>query len=308
MELADIPARTAMPQIREGFASQRLVRRSEEWLGRALSGPVSRDYCITDIGHFPETRFHYVDRKAGLSEHILIYNRTGAGRAVLGGRSWTVPPEHVLLIPRAVPHIYGADESAPWSIYWLHFAGERADQLLELLGTSQEKPLLSVKSIEGLLPLFESVLEIAMKSVNPDDAPTLSERLLHLINVLKRASSERHYPEPRVDSRVEKALNFMRANLNRSCSIAEIARAAGLSVPQLSSLFRSHLGTSPLRFFTRWRMQRAARMLEQTTDPINAVAERIGYEDSFYFCRVFRHYVGLSPRHYRQRLKETPEA
>ncbi len=297
-----------MPKIREGFPFQRLVRRSHEWRQIALAHPVSRLFCITDIGHFPDTRFHWVDRESGTKEHIMIYNRTGVGRAFIGKRSWTVPPQHILVIPKDVPHSYGSDESAPWSIYWLHFAGRQAKQLLELLGVSGNRPLLPVREIEGLLPLFESALEVASQTPAPEDAHLLSEQLLHLVNTLQKGIQEHDRPEPRIDPRIEAAMIFMRANLNRSCSLGEIAGAAGLSVPQFSTLFRYHAGTSPLRFFTRWRMQRAAQWLEESNDPVNQIAERIGYDDSFYFCRVFRQHVSVSPRQYRKQIQNRGES
>lgn len=299
----DLPP-TDATRIPEGFSSQRLVRRSNEWRRTALNGPISREFCITDIGHFPETRLHWVDRKAGTSEHILIYNRTGTGRTFIGDRSWTVPPEHILMIPKNVAHSYGADEAAPWSIYWLHFDGASSDEIFELLKVSAQRPLLSVGRIEGLLPLFESTLEVASQQSDPEDAPLLSEHLLHIVNKLRRGIREKDRPEARVDPRIEAAMNFMRANLDRSCSLDEIARAVGLSIPQFSNLFRSHAGTSPLRFFTRWRMQRAAQWLARSQDPVSLVAEQIGYEDAFYFCRVFRQHVGLSPQQYRSHLRE----
>lgn len=269
-----------------------------------MAGPISREFCVTDIGHFPETRFHWVDRRKGTAEHILIYNRAGTGRAFIGNRSWTVPPEHVLLIPKGVAHRYGADGSAPWSIYWFHFDGASSHQIFDFLQVSDNRPLLSVRRIEGLLPLFESTLEIAAQHPAPDDAPVLSEHLLHIVNILKRGILDQDRPEPRVDPRIEAAMNFMRENLHRACSLEEIAQTVGLSVPQFSNLFRSHTGTSPLRFFTRWRMQRAAQWLAQSEKPVSEISEQIGYEDSFYFCRVFRQYVGLSPRQYRQHLRK----
>ena len=293
-----------MPKIREGFPFQRLVRRSHEWRKMAFKHPISSLFCITDIGHFPNTHFHWVDRESGTKEHIMIYNRTGMGRAFIGKRSWTVPPQHILVIPKNVPHSYGSDESAPWSIYWLHISGHKAGQLLDLLDVSATRPLLSVRDIKGLLPLFESALEVAANNPSPEDAPLLSEQLLHLVNTLRQSIQQHDRPEPKVDPRIESAMNFMRANLDRSCSLTEIAHAAGLSVPQFSTLFRSHAGTSPLRFFTRWRMQRAAQWLENSKDPINQIAAQIGFEDSFYFCRVFRQYVGVSPRQYRKHIQK----
>ncbi len=245
-----------------------------------------------------------MDRTEGINEHILIYNRSGTGRAFIRNRSWVIPPQHILIIPAGIPHSYGADESAPWSIYWMHFSGKSALQIIEILQISKESPLLSVQGIEGLFSLFESTLELAAQSNDPSDAAILSEYLLHIVNRLRHMLHKRARPEPRIDPRIQAAMDYMRNNLTRSCSLNEFASTVSLSVPQFSALFRSHSGTSPLRFFARLRVQRAAQWLIESELPVSAVAEKIGYQDSFYFCRVFRKYIGLSPRQYRRHFKE----
>ena len=293
--------------IPEGFPYQRLIRRSRKWRRHVLGHPISGIFCITEIGHFPDAHFHWVDREKGLSEYVIIYNRAGVGRAFIGKRAWKVPPQHILIVPKDVPHSYGSDESLPWSIYWLHINGTHAQHLVGLLRVSATRPLLSVQGIENLLLLFESLLELASQKPDPDDAPQGTEALLHLFNTIYMNIQAYHPPEAAVDSRIENAMIFMRANLHRSCSLDEIAQASGLSVTHLSALFRTHTGISPLRFFTRWRIHKAAQRLESTNDPIYVIAAQFGYEDPFYFSHVFRQYIKQSPREYRKKLKEISE-
>lgn len=49
------------------------------------------------------------------------------------------------------------------------------------------------------------------------------------------------------------------------------------------------------------RMSRAREVLDMTALPVSLVARGVGYDDPFYFSRVFRRVHGLTPRDYRQR-------
>ena len=70
---------TRAEHIREGFEGQRLVRCPDEVLARCLRMPLVRELFVTDIGHFPNTLHHYVDRPKGSPNHIFIYNVRGRG-------------------------------------------------------------------------------------------------------------------------------------------------------------------------------------------------------------------------------------
>lgn len=80
---------------------------------------------------------------------------------------------------------------------------------------------------------------------------------------------------------------------------AALARRVGLSASQLRRLFARHCGCSPVAWLTRCRMQRAEELLARTAMPIQAVAAEAGFDDAFWFSRLFQRTHGLSPRQWR---------
>ncbi len=99
----------------------------------------------------------------------------------------------------------------------------------------------------------------------------------------------------------EKALAYMRANYAREISLEEVARALHISPYYLSHLFRERVGGTFTERLTELRLGEAKRLLAGTDLLVAEVAERVGYRDANYFCRVFRKREGQTPRAYRSR-------
>ncbi|TKC57159.1 AraC family transcriptional regulator [Pedobacter hiemivivus] len=52
-------------------------------------------------------------------------------------------------------------------------------------------------------------------------------------------------------------------------------------------------------YFIHLKMQRACQFLYANETKIKTIALDLGYEDPFYFSRVFKRYIGMSPKQYK---------
>ena len=93
----------------------------------------------------------------------------------------------------------------------------------------------------------------------------------------------------------------MRDNLNRPMSLSELADIAGWSAAHFSTVFRKQVSVAPMEYFTRLKVQRACTKLKMTRETIAAISASLGYNDSFYFSRLFRRHIGMSPTDYRKK-------
>jgi transcriptional regulator GlxA family with amidase domain len=100
-----------------------------------------------------------------------------------------------------------------------------------------------------------------------------------------------------------KSIEFMRANVARSLTLQELSRHAGLSPTRYSALFREQTGSSPVEHHIRLRMQAACHDLDTTALSIKEVAAKLGYDDPYYFSRLFQKILGCSPLAYRRSVK-----
>jgi AraC-like DNA-binding protein len=293
--------RPAPPEKRpEGFPGQRLVIIPPAIAVEASRKPVTRDLCVTHIGTFEATSEHYVERPHGTSQHILIACISGKGACSLAGREWSLESGDLLFRPPREAHVYRANPRSPWTIFWMHFRGARAADHLENLGVSRMNPIVSVNDTAVLFDAFEDTFRHVHRGFNEAAMTGLSTafvRLLGLAKVHQRTPGARSH---RAENRLLKVLTLMREDLARPWTLDDLAREAHLSVPHFSELCRRQTGMPPLGLLIRLRLQRAMDLLQHGNHNVAEAAAAVGYEDPFYFSRLFRKHMGSPPSACRQ--------
>ena len=92
----------------------------------------------------------------------------------------------------------------------------------------------------------------------------------------------------------------MKQHANQPLQVARLAAVANVSASHYFAVFKSLTGFAPMDFFIRLRMQRACELLDATALCIKEVAALLGYDDQFYFSRVFKSVNGVAPTDYRK--------
>ncbi len=110
--------------------------------------------------------------------------------------------------------------------------------------------------------------------------------------------------QPRDGDRIKQMLQFIHDHCGSELRIADIARAAAVSESECLRCFRSTIGTTPIRYVRDYRIQRAARLLADTSLSVNEIAESCGFQDMSYFAKTFRELRGCSPTAYRRAEQE----
>ena len=59
----------------------------------------------------------------------------------------------------------------------------------------------------------------------------------------------------------------------------------------------------PLTYLTRWRMQKASRLLETSPAGVAEIAKRVGYDAEAAFSKAFKRWIGVAPGGYRRRAQ-----
>lgn len=274
---------------------------------RALARhPLLTGLLVTDAGHFPAAKGHLVERREGVGTHLLIFCRRGAGWVrTRGGAVAPVRAGEAVWLPADVPHAYGADDEEPWTITWVHCQGSEAVAWRGLLGWEGAvgEPSVGRQSADQLEEL--GLDELYRPLEHGYAVPELVAAAAALRRVLSSCVGLGRVPgrERSAAQRVALVGARLREHPERAVTLAELAAAAGVSVPHFSQLFRRQMGYSPLDYVIRRRVQRACQLLDTTTLSVAVIAAEAGYEDPFYFTRAFRRVMGCSPRAYRQQIK-----
>ncbi|NKB58002.1 MAG: helix-turn-helix domain-containing protein [Alphaproteobacteria bacterium] len=91
-------------------------------------------------------------------------------------------------------------------------------------------------------------------------------------------------------------------------TLADIAKAVGMSRSGLAVRFKELVGDTPMNYLTNWRMLRAKEFLKSGDLPLMAVAEQVGYTSEAAFSRAFKREHNQSPSAFRRSVKHSRES
>ena len=95
-------------------------------------------------------------------------------------------------------------------------------------------------------------------------------------------------------------LEYIDRNLASEINIAELGSLTQLSRADFSSLFRRSFGVPPKQYISLRRISRAKYLLWRTKLSVKEIAEQCGYENKYFFYRIFKKYTGVTPSQYRR--------
>jgi AraC-like DNA-binding protein len=99
---------------------------------------------------------------------------------------------------------------------------------------------------------------------------------------------------------LSKVFDFIEAHYQDSISLQDVAKAVGRSPAYLTDLVRKETGKTVLGWIIERRMIKARRLLFETDQTVEKIAEAIGYFDRGYFSRQFLRLHGTSPQVWRK--------
>jgi AraC-like DNA-binding protein len=103
-----------------------------------------------------------------------------------------------------------------------------------------------------------------------------------------------------VDPQIGRALSLIHERPEDDWTIESLASKVGMSRSAFAARFAQLVEEPPLTYLTRWRMQKASRLLETSHAGVAEVAKRVGYDAEAAFCKAFRRWIGVAPGAYRR--------
>lgn len=287
-----------------GFKNERHVVLPDSVVSDSRRQPLLRELVPSAVGHFPHAAGHLMMRPHGMKEYLLMVCVGGRGWCRFGHQTWRIETGQAIIIPAGLPHSYGSTKREPWTIYWAHFLGTEAEDYFRALGLSVEHPLLEVSATGEIAYHFESMLARLQYGYTRPTLLLLSMTLRLILSLLNLLRQPVRPVRRNAFANIDKTVEFMRQNLARPLAVADFARIGGLSPTHYTELFRRRMGYSPMAFFLRLRIQAAGEALATTAGRIQEVAQHFGFEDPYYFSRLFKKIAGCPPQVYRDRHRQ----
>ncbi|MDI7861168.1 GlxA family transcriptional regulator [Rhizobiaceae bacterium n13] len=152
-------------------------------------------------------------------------------------------------------------------------------------------------------------IDLALAMVEKDHGAEIARAVARKLVVYhRRAGGQSQFSallelEPKSD-RIQKSIDFAKANLRSVLSVEELADAAGLSARQFSRAFRAETGQSPAKAVETLRVEAARLMMEQGRHSMDVIAEEAGFADRDRMRRAFLRTFGQPPQTIRRNARQ----
>jgi len=226
------------------------------------------------------------------------YTLKGRGELKFKDKVYAVKPGEAMLLTVPEDHYYYfPEDSDSWEFVFITIYGRETMRLFRQL---RKQTGVIAKFDKDSVPV-QKAFSICQKSEkneidNQYAASALAyDFLMSLIDYVRPAGQGESGP-PKFINRVHE---YCLVNIDKPVSVNDMAKCAGYSRYHFTRLFKEHMGSSPQYFMNELRIRMAVRLLQTEQLSVKEIAQRCGFEDVSYFCKIFRKFQKVSPNEFR---------
>lgn len=243
-------------------------------------------------------------RPKGRLDYQLLYIVSGKGHFYFHGEDRVVYAGRMVLIqPRQEQRYEYFGEDKP-EVYWVHFTGSDVKNILRSYNIPTDDPIFYSGASSTYSYLFKEMIhELQNCKTGYEDLLAMYLRQIFLL-VQRTRQEERPTVSTYIQEEMEFARRYFNEHYNEPISIQEYAESRNMSVCYFQRNFKQIVKHTPMQYLLTIRVNNAASLLEATDYSMAEIAAIVGYEDPLYFSRLFRKIKGVSPRDYRNLVKD----
>ncbi len=263
---------------------------------------------------------HWKHQRLSFPYWRLYWNKT-PGAYVFYEKRVFLHPDRILLIPPNTPFYtgildHGSEDLDPYCMEggWIQSKEMEADSMVQgyiphffihfNLGYRYDNihpgiyPVPAVNAMEELISRITGKLMQGSRSFDLKLSMAIYQLIISAVGTL----SVDHWQEFTIGSKINKVLNYIDQHLDAPLTNEELAGSIHMVPNSFARLFKQQTGRSPQDFVRKKRVENASRLLYHSDQSIKQISDECGFNDRYYFTRVFSREMGISPARYRKNL------
>lgn len=251
---------------------------------------------VNCAGQYQASSDFSTDRREGRKDWYLLFVTDGELQLNFDGNKQIATVGTAVVYPPKTHYCYSGKISQNTEYLWVHFTGSFVEKLLSDLGVVKTHVVQTVQSPASVKHSFNKLFKQFLSNDNIRQhrlAAALYEIITTALAVKVRDNNGNENP-------LSKSIAYIHTNFQHKITVPQLAKCENLSVSRYNTLFRKFTGTNPTGYLLNLRINSACELLIGTELSVCRVAELTGYDDSRFFCKVFKREVGVTPSEYRK--------
>lgn len=231
---------------------------------------------------------------------IIEFVVEGRGQLRVDGKLCELFPGAIFAYGSDAAHDIWADPTDPMTKYFAAYRieSQASDPQLSVM-PGEIRWTRDLSTVQGL---YEDLIREGQRCGKLHEDITSRYLELILLKVAESIPASRKQSKGGGRQTYEQAIGCIEQNFAEITSLDELSTHLGVGANYICRLFSRFGEESPIQCLTRHKMNRAAELLRSQPTAINGIAKRVGYEDPYYFSRVFSKRFGCSPKKFREQV------
>ena len=233
-----------------------------------------------------------------LPEYQIIYIPKGEGVFSTVDKTWDVVPGSLLMVLPELKHWYKPIKEKGWQEYWVGFKGSYFNNLAKEGFLSEDKLFFNVGHYDYLTSIFKRIFD-EVRYQKPLYQMKACSAVFTLITEMLSRSRRQEQPDF-YQKIVEQAKHLMETNIDGVVNLSNIASQIGISTSRLNEVFKQFCSMTPYQYFIQLKIHKAEELLSEETISVKEAAWRMGFDDQYYFSRLFKQKTGIAPSDWKK--------
>ena len=148
-------------------------------------------------------------------------------------------------------------------------------------------------------------VEKLLQSYNlPDQIQSIQEIRQKIVEMVMECVSTESVTDANARSKIQMAVGYIQEHFGENLTVNDLAEHYEMSPNYFSSMFKKEMSRSAVNYITELRINQARELLYHSELSVVDISKKVGYEDSQYFFRVFKKYLGMTPLQYREESRK----
>lgn len=261
---------------------------------------MENDISVNNCGHYKLIKLRHFEtvRETGRNDYQMLYVAKGKGTFFIDNVEYIISEGNIVIyFPKdAQKYSYSLIDTP--ELYWVHFTGTDAKELLNTLGF-QKSGFFNVGMKNEYIFIFDKIIEeLQLKRKGFFELSSLY--IKELLTLMSRQIAESENNVQLLTIEVQKSVQYFNQKYNAEISIKDYAKDCGMSVSWFIRNFKEHMGTTPQKYITNIRINKAKDLLHETALNVSEIASLVGYQNPLYFSRIFKKMTGICPLEYKK--------
>ncbi|MCI8388433.1 MAG: helix-turn-helix transcriptional regulator [Clostridiales bacterium] len=236
---------------------------------------------------------HYFDADSGRADSCVGYIVKGILKLKTIGKILEINEGSLFYLPEGIRYNATFEGSPEIEFYNLRIISKRPDAAVtERYSMMRIDELSTLETGQRIADIYRLI----SSDERVDKVRAIGLYYSLYADILPHLQSE---PPIQYNPAVISAIEYIEANFTSDFSMETLAQYCCVSVSRLHHLFRSELGTTPIKYRSELRIEKAVCLLRDRTLSLGDIAERSGFNSPEYFREQFRALTGLTPSEYR---------